>query len=369
MPTSTYPWGVLGHDGPLPRAYAAAPLFFAGGLTMAVRDVRNAFAQVAADRRITAQDVDRILSSAGAISRDEQAAMKAEADKFAGMMDPDAKRKLQEKLGEIDSLRAQATRHNRNVELKQASLSAETKTLLTEGVATKSFGGSAIPEAVKKALNEQLKTGITVYDVRELKPDPVYDTSHGEPELTLDGKFNPYSQEAGKGDSLAFSHTELTPEKIKLDMETEQTFNVIKGTKTVNGNQVAEYEKVTMKGNGRITELYDEAHHPDTMARGAGGQKYASNFAILADGSFHAVPASRRSKTNPGLILTTASLGRGKQMLFNGHIHMEKGVVTYVGMSGRLGKLKEDGAKFVDPVALLKAWGFQVTPGLTVTQE
>lgn len=336
---------------------------------MAVRDVRNAFAQVAADRRITAQDVDRILSSAGAISRDEQAAMKEEADRFAGMMEPDARRKLQEKLGEIDSLRSQAARNNRSVELKQAKLGAEAKGLLAEGVATKSFGGSPLPEAVKRLVNEQLAAGVTAYDVRELKPDPVYDTSHGEPELALDGKYNPYSQEAGTGDSLAFAHTELTPEKVKRDMETPQTFNVIKGVKTVNGEQVADYEKVTLKGNGRITELYDEAHHPDTFARGPGGQKHASNFAILADGSFHAVPASRRSKTNPGLILTTASLGRGKQMLFNGHLHMEKGVVTYVGRSGRLGKLAEDGARFVDPVPLLKAWGFQVAPGLTVTQE
>ena len=87
------------------------------------------------------------------------------------------------------------------------------------------------------------------------------------------------------------------------------------------------------------------------------------------DGSFHAVPASRRSDANPGLILTTASLARGKQMLFNGHIHMEKGVVTYVGLSGRLCKLQQDGTRFVDPIALLKAWGFQTSPGLKVTNE
>jgi hypothetical protein len=336
---------------------------------MAVRDVRNAFAQVAADRRITAQDVDRILSSAGAISRDEQEAMKTEADKYAGMMDPDARRKLQEKLGEIDSLRNQAARHNRNVQMQASRLTAEASALLEPGKATKTFGGSPIPEAVKQVVNEQLRGGATAYDVRELKPDPVYDTSHGEPELTLDGKYNPYSQESGKSDTLAFSYTELTPAKIKQDMETEQTFNVIKGYKTVNGNQVAEYEKVTMKGSGNITALYDEASHPDTKARGRGGQKYASNFAILADGSVHAVPASRRSKSDPGLILTTASLGRGKQMLFNGHLHMEKGVVTYVGMSGRIGKLQQDGTKFVDPIAILKAWGFEVKPGLKVTQE
>ena len=57
-------------------------------------------------------------------------------------------------------------------------------------------------------------------------------------------------------------------------------------------------------------------------------------------------------------------------MLFNGHLHMEKGVVTYVGMSGRLCKLQEKGeAKFVDPVKLLEAWGFKMAPGLKVTNE
>jgi hypothetical protein len=218
---------------------------------------------------------------------------------------------------------------------------------------------------VKKVVNEALKGGAIAYDVRELKPDPVYDTSHGDPEMTLDGKFNPYSQESNARDSLAFSHTELTPEKIQHDMSTSQTFNVITGVK----NNEATYEKVTMKGSGNITELYDEANHSDTFARGRGGQKYASNFAILADGSIHAVPAARRSKADPGLILTTASLARGKQMLFNGHIHMEKGVVTYVGLSGRLCKLQEEGTKFVDPIALIKAWGFPMAPGLKVTNE
>lgn len=336
---------------------------------MSVRDVKSTFQRVTADRKIDAKDVDTILESAGSISKDEQAAIKSEADKFAGMLEPDAKRKLQTKLGEIDDLRRQATANNRRVEVSATKLNAETKKLLTVGADTKSFGGSKIPDAVKNAVNNALAGGAIAYDVRELKPDPVYDTSHGEPEMTLDGKFNPYSQESRAVDSLAFSHTELTPEKIDHDMNTPQTMNVIKGYKKVGGADVAEFEKVTMKGNGKITELYDEADWPDTMARGPGGQKYASNFAILADGSVHAVPASRRSKGDPNLILTTASLARGKQMLFNGHIHMENGVVNYVGMSGRLCKLQKDGTKFVDPVEILKAWGFKTTPGLTVTNE
>lgn len=332
---------------------------------MAVSDVKSAFQRVIADRKIDAKDVDTILSSAGNISKDEQAAIKAEADKFAGMMEPAARRKLQEKLGEIDSLRRDAAEINRDVQAQAAKLSAEAARLLAPGVTTKSFGGSAIPEAVKSVVTEALKNGATAYDVREQKPDPVYDSSHGEPELTIEGKYNPYAQESRASDSLAFKHTELTPTKIEDDMNTVQTFNVISGQK----DNVATYEKVTMKGSGNITELYDEANHSDTFARGRGGQKYASNFAILADGSLHAVPAARRSKSEPGLILTTASLARGKQMLFNGHLHMEKGVVTYVGMSGRLCKQQENGMKFVDPIELIKAWGFKMAPGLKVTNE
>ena len=337
---------------------------------MSVRDVKNAFTQVTRDQKIDAKDVDTILSSAGSISKDEQQAIKTEADKFAGMMEPDAKRKLQTKLGEIDDMRRLATQSNRRVEVAAAKLSAEAEGLLKPGAATKSFGGSAIPEAVKTVVNDALKNGAIAYDVRELKPDPVYDTSHGDPEVTVDGKFNPYAQDQQAVDSMAFSHTELTPEKIAADMNTTQTWNVQKGYEKVNGNDVATFERVTGKGNGRINELYDEASWPDTMARAPGGQKYASNFAVLADGSFHCVPASRRTAAEPWRILTTASLARGQQMLFNGHLHMEGGVVTYIGMSGRLCKLQQKGeAKFVDPVELVKAWGFKAAPGLKVTNE
>ena len=332
---------------------------------MSVSDVKSAFQRVTTDRKIDVKDVDTILESAGTISKDEQAAIKTEADKFAGMMDPAAKKKLSTKLGEIDGLRRDAEATNRQVKLSAAKLSAEASKLLTVGTKTNSFGGSPIPDAVKNAVNNALKGGATAYDVRELKPDPIYDTAHGDPEMTVEGKFNPYSQESNAKDSLTFKNTELTPAKIAEDMNTVQTFNVITGVQGDN----ATYEKATMKGSGNITELYDEANHSDTFARGPGGQKYASNFAILADGSMHAVPAARRSKADPGLILTTASLARGKQMLFNGHIHMEGGVVTYVGMSGRLCKQQKDGMKFVDAMEIIKAWGFKTTPGLTVTNE
>jgi hypothetical protein len=336
---------------------------------MSVTDVKNAFTRVATDRKIDEADVKTVLEAAGTISADEEKALKQQADAFAPMMDAGAKTKLRDSLGEIASLRRTAVDTNRKVELAQGKLTTEVHALLTPGADTRSFGGTKLPEAVKATLNAQFAAGVVAYDVREVKTDPVYDTSHGEGELTIDGKYNPYSQQQKATDSMAFSHTELTPEKIAADMKTSQTFNVVDGYKTVGGNQEATFKKVTMPGNGRITELYDEASWSDTFARGEGGQKYASNFAILADGSVHAVPASRRSGAEPWRILTTASLGRSKQMLFNGHIHMEKGVVTYVGMSGRLCKLEEKGTKFVDPIAVLKAWGFPLAPGLAVTRE
>jgi hypothetical protein len=78
----------------------------------------------------------------------------------------------------------------------------------------------------------------------------------------------------------------------------------------------------------------------------------------------------RRNPASRGLILTNPSLARGQRMLFNGHINMENGVVTSIGLSGRLHKLAARGdAKFIDPVPLLKAWGFEVSPNLKVNME
>jgi hypothetical protein len=335
---------------------------------MSVRDVKESFARITADRKIDVKDVDTVLQSAGSISLDEEKAIKAEADKFAGMMEPGAAEKLREKLGEVGSLRRQAAQINKSVETMAPKLTAEAHDKLKVGVPTKSFGGTQIPDAVKKAVTDAMTKGAVAYDVREMKGDPVYDSSHGDPEMIIDGKFNPYGQDQQAVDSMAFGHTELTPAKIEADMNTTTTWQELAGYSP--DQKEAKFKSVTGKGNGKITELYDEATWPETFGRGPGGQKYASNFAILADGSVHAVPASRRTAAEPWRILTTASLGRGKQMLFNGHIHMDKGVVTYVGMSGRLGKLQEKGeAKFVDPVEILKAWGFKMAPGLKVTNE
>ncbi len=337
---------------------------------MSVGDVKNAFTRVAQDGRIDAKDVDQVLREAGTISQDEEKALKAEGDKYAGTMDAEAKQKLKAALGEVRTLRREAQSTNREIARIAPRLHAEALGKLDLSKPTKSYGGSPIPDAVKKYVGEAIKNDAAAYDVREVKADPVYDTSHGEPELIVDGKFNPYAQDLEPGDSMAFDHTELTPERIAKDMETEQTWKEIDGYSGSGDSQVAKFKSVKAKPSGDISALYDEATWPETKGRGPRGQKHASNFAILADGSLHCVPASRRTSQDPNLILTTASLARGKHMLFNGHLEMKAGVVTYVGMSGRLGKLQDKGeAKFVDPIELLKAWGFKLAPGLTVTRE
>lgn len=337
---------------------------------MSVRDVKNTFARAAADGKIDLKDVDQVMRAAGTVSVDEEKAIQAEADKFTGITDADAKAKLRERIGELGQLRKEAASINGKLERVAPKLQAEAQEKLTPGKATTSYGGSPIPEAVKKVVNDALAKGAVSYDVREMKGDPVYDTEHGEPELTLDGKFNPYAQEQRATDSMAFSHTEITPERIAKDMATEQTWREVDGYSGTGENQTAKFKTVTGKPSGDITSLYDEASWSETKARGPRGIKHASNFAILGDGSVHCVPASRRTSSESWRILTTASLGRGKHMLFNGHLEMKAGVVTYVGMSGRLCKMQEKGeAKFVDAVELLKAWGFKTAPGLKVTNE
>jgi hypothetical protein len=267
---------------------------------------------------------------------------------------------------------------NAAVEYRRPALEAEEQAMLRTGVQTRSFGGTAIPEKVKQTLNAMLAAGASVYDVAELDSSIGRD-DHDATAWAASGKWTPYPQEIEGNGPMAFSYTELTPEKIEKDMTTERAQKVLVGyeSKTITTRQgkttswqEPKYETRTMKGTGNITAHYDETGHPEPYALGQQGQKFASNFAILADGSFHAIPAMRRTPDYPNLILTNPSLARGKRMLFNGHIEMRGGVVTSIGMSGRLQKLAADGdAKVVDAVKLLEAWGFKMSPNLKVHME
>ncbi len=109
--------------------------------------------------------------------------------------------------------------------------------------------------------------------------------------------------------------------------------------------------------------------HEDIYARGSSGQKWANNFAILSDGSIHALPAARRDEEGR-VILTNPALARGKRVLYMGHLDVRGGVVQNVEMSGRLSRLAAQGEQqFIDPIALIKAWGFEMSPSLTAAAE
>jgi hypothetical protein len=347
---------------------------------MSVRSVKDAVRAVTInDNRLDKADAQKILDAAGgSVSEGEANAIRESLQSSSYEVAGDARQLIQSSLSDINSMRRHAEQQNRTVSRRAVSLESEEKSILEPGAATKSFGGSPVPEAVKAIVNTALAAGAVAYDVAELDAEPAKD-DHGDG-FTVTGKWSPYPQEIRASGSMSFSHTELTPEKLQKDMETEQTFKIQKGIKseTVTDRrsgqtqtiQTVEYETVTRKGTGSITSQYDEASHPDTMARARNGDKWASNFGILADGSFHALPASRRTASEPGLILTNPSLARGKRMLFNGHITIQNGVVTSIGMSGRLQKMAADGdAKFVNPLPLLEAWGFKISPNLRLNFE
>ena len=335
---------------------------------MSVRAVNDSIRQLTADGDFKKSEIPTLMQAAGAADRNEAKAIRDFIASYRGTFEPGAKTELNKLLGQMPRLRTTAAQINAQVTREEPVLSADIKARLGTG-ATKTFGGTVIPDAVKAVINQARANGKLVYDVRQQKADPVYDNEHGPGTMSLDGQFNPYSQQQNADDTLAFDKTELTPKGIEEDMTKPQTWMEIAGYQQIGGVDSPILKQVTGTGSGHISELYDEASwsRSQTFARGPGGDKYASNFAILADGSLHCVPASRRSAADPDmLILTTASLARGKQMMFNGHLHMDEGVVTYVGLSGRLGKNNDN---VIDAVEVLKAWGFKLAPGLTVTQE
>ena len=348
---------------------------------MPVIDVRNTRSQRTSDRTLDLEDAKAILAAAGkSVSADEiQEAAQALVPRGQYDIAPDAKRFLSSEVRSVKELQKQAKMQNGEVARRAPLLAAEEKAMLKEGTATKTYGGTPIPEEVKVVLNKMLAAGAAAFDVAQLSPSVERD-EHDASKWALTGKWSPYPQEIGATGNMAFANTELTPAKIAKDMATERKQMVLVGyddkseTDRRTGKVVSwkepRYEEKLMKGTGNIVTRYDEVGHPQPNALGESGERYASNFAILADGTFHAVPAMRRTEDEPNLILTNPSLARGKRLLFNGHIEMRGGEVVSIGLSGRLQKLAADGdAKIVDPVALLQAWGFQMAPGLTAHFE
>ncbi len=221
-----------------------------------------------------------------------------------------------------------------------------------------SFAGTEIPAAVAEVVANARLRGAVAYDVTEVDDDGEQIWTH-------------YPSVSPPVGNMAFEYTEITPQVLADDVaDTEVVYNAIIGTETKTTPWGQEYQAVKYEerkgGTGNILAHYDEVYHPDLYARGEQGQKWANNFAILSDGTIHCLPAARRD-INQRLILTNPALARGKHLLFNGHLDVRGGEVMGVELSGRLSKLAAKGkARFIDPIALLEAWGFDIMPGLTV---
>jgi len=236
----------------------------------------------------------------------------------------------------------------------EADLFAASKTKLAGG---KTYGGTKIPDAVKKLVATAKLNGAVLYDVEAVNGD-------GE------GIYSHYPATAPARGNMAFSYTEITPKALADDKALTGPQTTITGQVEKTNTDGTKYTEVTYGtmdgGTGGISANYDEAWHGDLYARGRGGDKWANNFGILSDGSIHALPAARRSDLQD-VILTNPALSRGQQMMFNGHLDVRDGVVVGVEMSGIISKRAARGRDvFIDPLALLKAWGFELAPGLTI---
>jgi hypothetical protein len=347
---------------------------------MSVRGVKNRIQQLTTDGTLDANEAKQVIAEAGgSVSRGEQEAIAGTLAFNSGFeVTADARQLLAETVGDLQNIRAFTTRRNEAVERRGELLGVQEKARMEPGVVTETLGGSQIPEAVKEIVNKAVENGAVAYDVAEVEDRPVEDDKGDG--FTVAGKWSPYPQEIQAVGNMSFEYTEITPQSLQEDMNTETETRVLTGyrnesytdprTGASRDVRIAEYETRRLKGNGNISAHYDEASHGDTYARLPSGQKYASNFAILSDGSLHALPVMRRNHAQPGLILTNPSLARGQRMLFNGHIGMREGVITSIGMSGRLHKLAANGdAKFINPLPLLEAWGFEIAPNVRLQFE
>jgi len=305
----------------------------------AVDRVRSATGTATADGVLDVADLETIWAAAGdSVSKGElEAVHEALLEETAYTVTPEA-------IERGDQLALTAN-------IAEAD---ETEVLLSGS----SFAGTELPDAVRNLLITARWHGAVAFDVNETDDD-------GE------GIWSPYPATTPPRENMTFAYTEITPEKLIEDLEdTEVEYNAIVGTEKATTPSGQEYEQVRYEqrkgGTGHIMAQYDEVYHPDIYARGSQNQKWANNFAILSDGTVHCLPAARRSYIQD-LILTNPHLSRGQHMLFNGHLDVRAGVVVGVEMSGRLSKIAAKGkATFVDPIALLKAWGFEIAPGVTL---
>lgn len=288
-----------------------------------------------------------------------------------GVLDIDDVRRVFEEAGgrisdgEIRAIRAGVK--NPDVEVTEDALELTYDLAVTanlpadeaeEILSGRTFAGTEVPETVTELLREARLAGAVAYDVNEQNSD-------GE------GIWSPYPATTPAIENMAFAYTEITPQALAADIEdTDVEYNRIVGAETATTSWGQEYQQARYEagvgGTGNILAHYDEVYHPDIFARGRSGQKWANNVAIMSDGTIHCLPASRRSPLQD-LILTNPHLSRGKHLLYNGHLDVRDGVVTGIEMSGRLSKRAAKGkAMFINPIALLEAWGFEMSPNLSL---
>ena len=299
--------------------------------------IESKVAEVTADGTLDTDDVAALFDAAGAnVNEDELDAIRAALTSSVYTVTGDAR--------------------------GAAEAQAMGRSLFRDELATigsgRTFAGTEVPAAVREVVATARLNGAIAYDVNEL-------------DESGEGVWSPYPATTPPTGNMTFAYTELTPAVLSADMvDTSVEYNRIVGTQKAQTASGQEYEEVVYEpgqgGTGNVLAQYDEAWHPDIYARGTEGQKWANNFGILSDGSIHALPAARRSEQQD-LILTNPHLSRGTHMLFNGHLDVMRGVVVGVEMSGRLSKRAAEGkARFIDPIALLKAWGFEIAPGVTL---
>jgi hypothetical protein len=230
------------------------------------------------------------------------------------------------------------------------------------------YGGNVIPAKVRTLLAKARLNGAAAIDVRET-------------DSTGEGIWNPYPTTTPPTENMTFKYTVITPERLAADVaDTTVEYNAISGVETVTENGET-FEQVTYRrgrgGTGNIQAQYDEAYHPDIYARGSQNQIWANNCAFLSDGTIHCLPAARRSESQD-LILTNPHLSRCSDeaayaddchtVMYMGHITASRGVITSVEISGRLSKEVSKGKiNVIDPLSLFEAWGFQTSPGLSIT--
>lgn len=331
---------------------------------MSVGDVKNKIRALTQDGMLDANDIKEAMASAGKkVDAQEMGAIRdailnadninLERDRF----EPSGYHTSMEAFQEAQGLGVRFTSLNGQLAISESVAEATT-------VRDVSFGGTPVPAEVKELLAKAYSSGLVPFDVNDTKRD----NETGE----VKEVFTHYPSMSAPVENMAFSHTEITPQALKNDMADNSEYNVIVPKRTLGpgGQSMTEitYEKRS-GGTGNIEAHYDEGMHPDIYARGSSGQKWANNVAILSDGTIHCLPAARRDEEGR-VILTNPALARGKRLLFMGHLDVRNGVVQHVEMSGRLCKLAATGEqKFIDPIALLKAWGFEMSPSLQASAE